>query len=126
MANFVNICPHCRQHVEVPIEMAGQPFDCPSCGKRFRISTPRGQAQPREVPANIRQNGGTGNEKSWLTTLLLCLFLGWLGIHRFYTGHTGIAIVQLLTGGLCGIWALVDLIMILTRSYKDARGHMLV
>lgn len=65
---------------------------------------------------------GPVSEKSWLTTLLLCLFLGGLGIHRFYTGHTMIGVLQLLTLGGCGIWALIDLIMIATGSLKDAAG----
>jgi len=67
-----------------------------------------------------------GDGKDWLTTLLLCLFLGGLGIHRFYTKHTWIGIVQLLTLGGCGIWALIDFIMIITGSFKDGDGHKLV
>jgi TM2 domain-containing membrane protein YozV len=64
--------------------------------------------------------------KDWLTTLLLCIFLGLLGIHRFYTGHILIGVVQLLTGGLFGIWTIIDLIMIITGSYKDANGNFLI
>jgi hypothetical protein len=62
----------------------------------------------------------------WLTTLLLCFFLGSLGIHSFYTKRTGIGVAQLLTLGGCGIWALIDLIMIITESYRDGNGNPLV
>jgi TM2 domain-containing membrane protein YozV len=64
--------------------------------------------------------------KDWLTTLLLCIFVGYLGIHRFYTGHMLIGVIQLLTFGVCGIWTIVDLIMILTDNYRDANGFPLV
>ncbi|HEY7349500.1 MAG TPA: NINE protein [Ktedonobacterales bacterium] len=64
--------------------------------------------------------------KDWLTTLLLCLFVGVLGIHRFYTGHMLIGVIQLLTFGGCGIWTIVDLIMIVTDNYRDANGFPLV
>ncbi len=60
--------------------------------------------------------------KSQLVALLLVLFLGVMGIHRFYLGYTGIGVIQLLTLGGCGIWALVDLIMILTGDLKPADG----
>ena len=67
-----------------------------------------------------------GVAKDWTTTLLLCLFLGYLGIHRFYVGKTGTGVVQLLTGGGCGVWWLVDFILILTNSFTDSNGYPLV
>ena len=60
-----------------------------------------------------------------LVTLLLCLLLGYLGAHRFYTGHIVIGVVQLLTFGGCGIWWLIDLIMLLTGAFKDADGKII-
>lgn len=75
------------------------------------------------------QNSRAANNsesKDWTTTLLLCLFLGGFGVHRFYTKHTAIGVIQLLTFGGCGVWALIDFILILTNDYKDADGKPLV
>jgi TM2 domain-containing membrane protein YozV len=57
---------------------------------------------------------------------LLCFFLGGFGVHSFYAKKTGIGIFQLLTLGGCGIWTLVDFIMILSNGYKDGNGNALV
>lgn len=63
--------------------------------------------------------------KNYLVTLLLSFFLGGLGIHRFYTGYIGLGILQLITGGGCGIWALIDFIRICFNNFKDAHGNEL-
>ena len=62
------------------------------------------------------------SSKSRLAALLLCIFLGAFGIHRFYAGKIGTGIIWLLTGGLFGIGALVDLIMIICGNFKDKSG----
>lgn len=60
--------------------------------------------------------------KSWLVAVLLCFFLGALGIHRFYLGYTWQGVVQLLTFGGFGIWVLIDFIRILIRDLKPKDG----
>ncbi|MGZ3881633.1 MAG: TM2 domain-containing protein [Flavisolibacter sp.] len=60
--------------------------------------------------------------KSQLTAVLLAFFLGGLGIHRFYLGYTWQGIVQLLTLGGLGVWALIDFIRILTGSLQPKNG----
>ena len=57
--------------------------------------------------------------KSKLTAILLCFFLGSLGIHRFYLGYTLIGVIQLLTFGGLLIWVIVDLIRLIIGSLKD-------
>ena len=58
--------------------------------------------------------------------MLLALLVGYLGIHRFYVGKIGTGILMLVTGGGCGIWTLIDIIMIATGSFTDAEGKPLV
>jgi TM2 domain-containing membrane protein YozV len=64
--------------------------------------------------------------KDWLVTLLLSIFVGQLGVHRFYVGKTGSGVLMLLTLGGCGIWYIIDIIMVATGSFKDAEGRDLV
>jgi TM2 domain-containing membrane protein YozV len=62
------------------------------------------------------------SEKGFVPAVMLCFFLGALGVHRFYVGKIGTGIVQLLTFGGLGIWALVDFIMLVTGNFKDGEG----
>ncbi len=60
--------------------------------------------------------------KSKTTAIILSLFVGGLGIDRFYLGYTGLGIAKLLTLGGLGVWTLIDFIMICTGSLKPADG----
>lgn len=62
----------------------------------------------------------------WLVTLLLCVFGGGLGLHRFYTGRIATGIIMLLTLGGCGVWTIIDIVMIVAGSYTDAQGRPLM
>ncbi|MFQ5760643.1 MAG: TM2 domain-containing protein [Acidiferrobacterales bacterium] len=62
------------------------------------------------------------SNKGFVPAILLCFFLGALGIHRFYVGKIGTGILQLITLGGLGIWALIDFIMIVTGNFKDKQG----
>jgi hypothetical protein len=68
-----------------------------------------------------KANDGISN-KDFLATMLLCLFVGVFGAHRFYVGKVGTAILQLFTFGGFGIWTLIDFIVILTGNFKDSEG----
>jgi len=65
------------------------------------------------------------SEKSNTVALLLCFFIGFLGAHRFYVGKIGTGILQLVTLGGLGIWALIDMIMIILQKFTDSEGNTL-
>ena len=105
------------------------PF-CSSCGaeanEKAVVCIKCGVAlNPAAMGSLGNLNPAGSSDKEWLVAVLLCFFLGFLGVHRFYTGHTVIGVVQLLTLGGCGIWTVIDFILILIGSYKDAQGRPL-
>jgi len=65
------------------------------------------------------------SDKKILPAFLLCFFLGCFGAHRFYVGKVGTGILQLVTLGALGIWALIDLIVIVVGSFTDKDGNKL-
>lgn len=60
--------------------------------------------------------------KSKKITLILCVFLGFFGVHRFYVGDFKMGILYLCTLGLFVIGWMIDIIRILTGSFKDSSG----
>ena len=96
---------------------------------------PQGQAYAAQQPNPAApygidpKSGMPYSDKQKLIAGLLQIFLGAFAVGRFYTGHTGIAIAQILvTWGLCGMgvfWPLIDGIMMLTGDSTDAQGRPL-
>ncbi len=83
---------------------------------------------PRPTPEQVAaaNDPSQPSEKDWLTTLLLLIFVGTLGIHRFYVGKIGTGILYLLTLGLCGIGWIVDLVKLLTGKFTDKQERLIV
>lgn len=64
----------------------------------------------------------SAGQKSWIVALLLCFFLGTIGVHRFYVGKVGTGILMIVTLGALGVWTLIDFIMIIIGKFKDKQG----
>ncbi|MGW4213935.1 NINE protein [Lentzea sp. NPDC004789] len=104
-----------------------QPYYPPPTGPQYAVPPPPGMGFPNPA-APYGYDPMTGvplSDKSKIAAGVLQLFLGNLGIGRFYTGHVGIAVAQLLTCGGCGIWSLIDGIIILVNGGTDAQGRKL-
>jgi TM2 domain-containing membrane protein YozV len=65
------------------------------------------------------------SDKSNTVALLLCFFVGFLGVHRFYVGKIGTGILMLVTLGAFGIWALIDMIINIMQKFTDSEGNTL-
>jgi TM2 domain-containing membrane protein YozV len=72
-------------------------------------------------PQGMEQAAMT-SDKDWTVLLILSILLGGLGVDHFYTGKIGTGILKLITGGGCMVWAIIDIIMVATGSFKDSNG----
>lgn len=63
--------------------------------------------------------------KDFTITTILCFFLGYLGIHRFYVGKLFTGILQLISGGGFGIWWIIDLIRLLMGKFMDSEDRLI-
>lgn len=102
---------------------------CPKCGvptSNYTAAQQQPVAQPavqQTVQVNVTAPGTGVSPKSRTTALLLCIFLGLIGGHKFYLGRAGMGILYFFTGGLFSIGMIVDLISIIAGSATDNLGR---
>ena len=104
----MNYCPNCGKPVNEETNF------CSNCGMSLKSA-------PEPQPAKETIN----NDDRWLITLLLCILVGSLGVHRFYTGNILTGVLMLITLGGCGVWTIVDIVMIAGNTYRDSDGKTL-
>ena len=106
----------------------------PSWGGAATPSPVGGDAYGSQPPsyAGAQPGGPMGpvSDKDFVTALLLSIFLGWIGVDRFYLGYTGLGIaklaVSIFTCGIGGvIWGIIDIINIATGKMTDSEGRPL-
>lgn len=99
---------------------------CSHCGRQVEELKTVKAEQPNVIINNSNMNSNVntnnnnngyarGKEKNKWVSLLLCIFIGWLGGHKFYEEKFGMGILYLFTMGLFGIGIFIDFIVLLTK-----------
>ncbi len=86
------------------------------------VNPPSFPPPPQQSYGNL---SASGPEKDFVVAFILSWLLGIFGVDRFYLGYTGLGVVKLLTAGGCGVWALIDLILLVTGNMSDSQGRPL-
>ena len=111
--SIYRICPYCNSEIEYP-----------DSNKQVIIQNiyngPAPTQQPQYAPP--QQPYTYTSQKDKLTTLILCIFLGYFGVHNFYVGKFFKGIIYLFTYGLFGIGWIIDVISIATGKFTDSKG----
>lgn len=119
--NETKYCKYCGEIIDL------DSIICPKCGKQVEVpasieinSTPQPTADDIIINPSV-----VISPKNKIVALLLAIFLGCLGIHRFYVGKIGTGIIWFLTVGCFGIGWLYDIIKIATGTFRDSSGMVI-
>jgi len=114
-ARTTKYCQHCGSLIDEECVV------CPRCGKQVAQLK---SEQPNIVINNANNNQnlnnnivGYGRPKNKVVALVLCIFLGYFGAHKFYENKPGMGVLYIFTAGLFGIGWIIDIIILLTRPY---------
>lgn len=119
----------CRDDVNKILDQAAPPPQYPQQAPIINVYNTNTSAN---VNTNANYNTNADNQgylyppKSKVAALLLCIFLGYLGAHRFYVGKVGTGLLWLLTAGFFGIGWFFDFLFILFGGFRDSFGRPLV
>lgn len=113
------ICPNCAEAIQASDTI------CTHCGHELEIKEDIKVYQEDNESNRYEQEQDASNPFSaflrkrgpynkWIA-LILCFFLGVFGAHKLYEGKIGMAILYLVTGGLCGIGWVLDLIALILK-----------
>jgi TM2 domain-containing membrane protein YozV/YHS domain-containing protein len=117
---MAHICPVCNKKISIfEEEYSRSKFLHRDCVKEFE-SQPEKYIRKAEAPSNSEPS-----DKDFVITLLICVFLGGLGVHRFFVDKIGTGVLMLVTLGGLGLWWIIDIILIVTGSFKDSEGRVI-
>ena len=105
-----------KEKKSVKINKTVDPVLLKDLKKKFKANKKEVKETVKTLVKSTKKEPVSGNEK--IVALVLLLLVGVLGIHKFYLGQIGAGILYLLTGGLCGIGLIIDLIKLLTDTYE--------